>query len=231
MWTDVLSWALPVAIAVIVVAVSLHSIRKNRGKKKNFTERTIGILRGAQNTGLYVNEQPELLLRFEALQEDGRTEPVQVKQIVPMTELSKLREGSLFPIRYDPESKLGVVDTAPVADDALQERFEHFASLRNPRGFTSEQRALLRTKGVRYRAMLTDLRLTGEEENGCSEVRLTIRIDGKGGERVLSRTAWMEDKCIENLTVGKLVNVSVVEGEGEAPPLFSIDQDSNAVLY
>lgn len=48
---------------------------------------------------------------------------------------------------------------------------------------------------------------------------------------MLSRTAWMEDKCIENLTVGKLVNVSVVEGEGEAPPLFSIDQDSNAVLY
>lgn len=34
MWTDVLSWALPVAIAVIVVAVSLHSIRKNRGKKR-----------------------------------------------------------------------------------------------------------------------------------------------------------------------------------------------------
>ena len=71
---------------------------------------------------------------------------MQVKQIVPMTELSKLREGSLFPIRYDPESKLGVVDTAPVADDALQERFERFASLRNPRGFTSEQRALLRTR-------------------------------------------------------------------------------------
>lgn len=232
MWTNILVWAVTIIVAAAVLAAVTVRQRKGRGKKKNFTEHTAGILRGVRNTGLYVNEQPEILMTFEAIKEDGHTERVQVRRIVPMTELNKLQEGAIFPVCYDPASNTGDLDPAGAAAGAqLQERFDRYLCLRNPRGLTYDQRARLRREGARKRAMLTDLRLTGEEEGACSQVRLTIRIDGKDGEQVLTRTAWMENEHLRHLTVGKLVEVSVVEDAGESEPLFSIDQDANDSRY
>ena len=94
----------------------------------------------------------------------------------------------------------------------------------NPRGFTYEQRVTLRTRGVRRKALLTDLRLTGEEEEGCREVKLTVRIDEKdGSERILQRTSWMTDSELGALVVGKLVTLELVEDD---PPWFCVLQDA-----
>ena len=98
---------------------------------------------------------------------------------------------------------------------------------RNPRGFTYEQRVTLRTRGIKRKAVLTDMRLTGAEEAGCCEVTLTVRLtEQDGSERILRRTSWMTDSELSMLAVGKIVNLEVVEDD---PPWFSILQEASAV--
>lgn len=154
MWekiSDILPFAIALAVAGGVV-IYVARKAKGPGKRKNFTEHTVGILRSVQRTGLYINEQPQLSVTFDAVLQDGATTPVVVTEIVS----------------------------------------------------------------------LTDLKLTGEEEDGCREVKITARIDEKGGgERILERTSWMTDAEIEALTVGKLVTLQIVEDD---PPWFSVLQ-------
>ena len=57
----------------------------------------------------------------------------------------------------------------------------------------------------------------------------TVRNDGKdGSERVLKRTFWILDSELDNLTVGKFVNISVVEDE---EPWFSILQSTDKITF
>ena len=223
MWekiSDILPFAIALAVAGGVV-IYVARKAKGPGKRKNFTEHTVGILRSVQRTGLYINEQPQLSVTFDAVLQDGATTPVVVTEIVSLTDLHKLREGAVYPICYDPQSGHGRLDRG-ADEEALQDLFDRYLARRNPRGFTYEQRVALRTRGVRRRALLTDLKLTGEEEDGCREVKITARIDEKGGgERILERTSWMTDAEIEALTVGKLVTLQIVEDD---PPWFSVLQ-------
>ncbi len=224
MWSDILWIVIPI---VFSVAVMFFVFRKAKGgKRKNFTEHTIGILRGVQRTGLYINEQPQLALTFDAVMPDGSTMPVTVKEIVSLTDLHLLNNGSAFPICYDPASFTGALDNA-ADQEALQDLFDRYMARRNPRGFTYEQRVTLRTRGIKRKAVLTDMRLTGAEEAGCCEVTLTVRLtEQDGSERILRRTSWMTDSELSMLAVGKIVNLEVVEDD---PPWFSILQEASAV--
>lgn len=222
MWYDILLVVISVAVAFAIIFFVFRRA-KRWGNPKKFTEHTIGILRKVQRTGMYVNEQPQLVLSFDAVLADGSPTPVTVTEIVSLTDLHRLKEGGVFAICYDPESCRGSFDGS--ADkEHLQDMFDRYMAKRNPRGFTYEQRVALRTRGIRRKALLTDLRLTGEEEEGCREVKLTVRIDEKdGSERILQRTSWMTEAELESLVVGKLVTLEIVEDD---PPWFSILQDA-----
>ena len=222
MWYDIIPVVVSVAIAFAIVFFVFRRVMR-RGNPKKFTEHTIGILRKVQRTGMYVNEQPQLALSFDAVLPDGCLTPVTVTEIVSLTDLHRLKEGGVFAICYDPESRRGAFD-GDADKEHLQDMFDRYMAKRNPRGFTYEQRVTLRTRGVRRKALLTDLRLTGEEEEGCREVKLTVRIDEKdGSERILQRTSWMTDSELGSLVVGKLVTLELVEDD---PPWFCVLQDA-----
>ncbi len=221
-------WVLILIVAIVVISVvwAIASPFVEKGKERklqaSFTECTVGILRETGRTGRYINEQPELLMVFDAVVESGDTVPVVVTEVISMTELHKLEPGMFFAIRYSSESRRGVLDKAPDAE-RTQDLYDRYKAKHDPRGFTYEQLCALRERGVKYKAVLTDLRLTGDEdETGC-EVQLTVRIDQKDGEaRVLRRTSWKTNAELAELVVGKTLDIEVVE---DSEPWFAVLQD------
>ena len=77
MWYDILLVVISVAVAFAIIFFVFRRA-KRWGNPKKFTEHTIGILRKVQRTGMYVNEQPQLVLSFDAVLADGCPTPVTV---------------------------------------------------------------------------------------------------------------------------------------------------------
>ena len=218
------------AVVIIIVLASIIPIfRKAKGpSKKTLTEHTLGILRSYTRTGLTVNDQPQIKMTLDGILPDGSTRPITVKQIIDLTSLHALQQGSVFPLAYDPETGNGAIDKEPIREK-LQDLLDRYISKRNPNGLSYDERQRIKRHGREYKAILTDLRLTGQAENGCTEVTATVRIDGKdGSERVLKRTFWILDSELDNLTVGKFINISVVEDE---EPWFSILQSTDKITF
>ena len=79
MWYDIIPVVVSVAIAFVIVFFVFRRVMR-RGNPKKFTEHTIGILRKVQRTGMYVNEQPQLALSFDAVLPDGCLTPVRSRR-------------------------------------------------------------------------------------------------------------------------------------------------------
>ena len=77
MWYDILLVVISVSVAFAIIFFVFRRA-KSWGNPKKFTEHTIGILRKVQRTGMYVNEQPQLVLSFDAVLADGCPTPVTV---------------------------------------------------------------------------------------------------------------------------------------------------------
>ena len=69
-----LNWIIPVifilAFALPILSV-IRRLTKGHVSKNSCTVQTVGFIRSTQQTGMYVNENPQLLFELDALAEDG----------------------------------------------------------------------------------------------------------------------------------------------------------------
>ena len=82
-----------ITTVIVILAFAIPSftairrLTKGHVSKGSCTVQTVGFIRSTQQTGLYVNENPQLLFELDALAEDGTVFQTSVRKIIPITEI------------------------------------------------------------------------------------------------------------------------------------------------
>lgn len=138
-----LNWMIPVifilAFALPILSV-IRRLTKGHVSKSSCTVQTVGFIRSTRQTGMYVNENPQLLFELDALAEDGTVFQTSVRKIIPMTAMAGMVPGRAIPIRYNPDNRTQAVwDNHP--DESLaQERAARYQCRKHPGDLSYEQR-------------------------------------------------------------------------------------------
>ena len=135
-------WLLPnsngIITVIVILAVAIPSLTvvrrltKGHVSKNSCTVQTVGFIRSTRQTGLYVNENPQLLFELDALAEDGTIFQASVRKIIPITEIAGMVPGRAIPIRYNSDDRTRAKwDDHP--DEALaQERAARYQCRKHP---------------------------------------------------------------------------------------------------
>ena len=117
-----LNWMIPVifilAFALPILSV-IRRLTKGHVSKSSCTVQTVGFIRSTRQTGMYVNENPQLLFELDALAEDGTVFQTSVRKIIPMTAMAGMIPGRAIPIRYNPDNRTQAVFPAGRSPSAI----------------------------------------------------------------------------------------------------------------
>ena len=98
-----------IAIAAFIIYFVLSRtlfplIRVSRMKKRLLEEgvEAPGILLNVEQTGLFVNNQPQLKMQVKVQSSSGRNFVSEAKEVVALTDLVTLRAGAIILVRYNP---------------------------------------------------------------------------------------------------------------------------------
>ena len=212
-----LNWMIPVifilAFALPILSV-IRRLTKGHVSKSSCTVQTVGFIRSTQQTGMYVNENPQLLFELDALAEDGTVFQTSVRKIIPITAMAGMVPGRAIPIRYNPDDRTRAVWDDHPDDSLAQERAARYQCRKHPGDLSYEQRMELLKNGVMKKALLKRFRLTGKEEAGDWEAKVTVRVtDNEAGDTVMNRTLYLNDKMLRHMVPGKYIDISVVPGK------------------
>ena len=215
-----------VIISAVVIALCIllgfvlpaRSARRKREKEQRWrdarTVKTLGFIRSAKHTGRSVNDNPEFRFVVDALAEDGTFFDTTVTEIIPRAQLPMCAVGAPLSIRYDPADRSHAIGDDNPDADVLNERIARYQCRRHPGELTYEQRMELNRNSVVKKALLESLRLTGKEEAGDWEAKVTVRItDNEAGDTVMNRTLYLNDKMLKHMVPGKYIGISVVPGK------------------
>ena len=216
----VLAFALPILFVI-------RRLTKGHVSKSSCTVQTVGFIRSTQQTGMYVNENPQLLFELDALAEDGTVFQTSVRKIIPMTAMAGMVPGRAIPIRYNSDDRTRAKwDNHP--DKSLaQERAARYQCRKHPGDLSFDQRMELLKNGVMKKALLKSFRLTGKEEAGDYEAEAAIQLAGEEQDgHILARTLYVPDTALEYMIPGRYVDVRIIPGKED---LFAIVLDTSVV--
>ena len=117
-----------ITTVIVILAFAIPSftairrLTKGHVSKGSCTVQTVGFIRSTQQTGLYVNENPQLLFELDALAEDGTIFQASVRKIIPITEIAGMVPGRAIPIRYNPDDRIRAVWDYHPDESLAQER-------------------------------------------------------------------------------------------------------------
>ena len=211
----ILAFALPILFVI-------RRLTKGHVNKSSCTVQTVGFIRSTQQTGLYVNENPQLLFELDALAEDGTIFQASVRKIIPITEIAGMVPGRAIPIRYNSDDRTRA-KWDDHSDEALaQERAARYQCRKHPGDLSYEQRMELVKNGV-----MKSFRLTGKEEAGDYEAEAAIQLAGEERDgHTFKRTLYVPDTALEYMIPGRYVDVRVIPGREN---LFAFVLDSSVV--
>lgn len=97
--------AIVVAILYFVFSRTLFPILQISKMKKRLMKEGIeaeAVLLNMEQTGLYVNNQPQIKLQVQVQPLTGRNFVSEVKEVLTLIDLSQLRIGSTLKVKYNP---------------------------------------------------------------------------------------------------------------------------------
>ena len=107
---------------VVLLILILWLLIKTFGKTKRMTGEEIflkgqkaeAIILSIQETGLYINNLPQLKVQMQVKPERGRNFVTEVNQVLPDMNIGSLQTGSKIMVRYNPFNRKQVVLLPPV---------------------------------------------------------------------------------------------------------------------
>lgn len=204
---------------IVILAVAIPSLTvvrrltKGHVSKNSCTVQTVGFIRSTRQTGLYVNENPQLLFELDALAEDGTVFQTSVRKIIPIAAMAGMVPGRVIPIRYNPDDRIRAVWDYHPDESLAQERAARYLCQKHPGDLSYEQRMELLKNGVMKKALLKSFRLAGKEEAGDYEAEAAIQLAGEEQSgHTFERTLYVPNTALEYLIPGRYVDVRVIPG-------------------
>ena len=227
-------------LGVTGIGLFLWGWRWARGYKEAQRLRMSGVpgqatILGMRQTGVYLNEQPQIELNLQVQSEMHGPYQVTVREYVPLMLLATLGSGRPLPVKVDPADpqKLviewenamsggmaGVGAAMPMTLPASADSTQH-----DPEARKAEKERLLAT-GVAGKATVTSARATGgidSEGRPVYDLMLTIEIPGRPPMQGPARTGVPPER-ISQLEAGDTV---AIKSDPANPTSMTIDWDNS----
>ncbi|MBU3062702.1 hypothetical protein KO481_28540 [Nocardia sp. NEAU-G5] len=209
--------ALPIAAVTVVPIVFAFS---GEGIGQAFTGRNsvafraglvgIGTVTSVRQTGVSVNDQPQVRLDLSVQGTEGETFDSRAKIIVPLTELALLRPGVVLPVRYLP----GRTDRVEIDRSGDREAMQNtWNENMIRRGLTSRDMLDVAARGIAAQAVVQSLSVPGEIRDGYVKVVLDLAVTRPDGSTYTTHTEkFVPSGSVELVQIGRVVQVHYLPG-------------------
>ncbi len=184
-WRDQPEWVIVAGTGLLILVgfgppvVSLLGGPRRSAFRKG--ELGLGTLQRLRQTGVQINDQPQVEMFFDVETADGQRFDGRARQVVSLTDLPGLVPGAVLPVRYLPGRTDGRVlvdgDTTPEQLEDLLLRRQLALGRITPRQFEAAQH------GVGARAVVLAMTPTGEVRGDLAVIELTLRVTRPDGTR------------------------------------------------
>ncbi|MBF6164226.1 hypothetical protein IU486_05475 [Streptomyces gardneri] len=163
----------------------------------------LGTVRSVRQTGVTVNDQPQVHIEFSVEGADGKIFHSSAKMIVPFTELALLRAGVVLPVRYLPgrtdKVEVDLSGDASAAQHAINESLIR-------KGMTTRHKLDIAERGIATQAVVQSLSVTGTIREGHSEVELGLVVTRPDGSTFATRvTKFLAPAGVGQVQVGRVL--------------------------
>ncbi|WP_216899872.1 hypothetical protein [Nocardia alni] len=212
--------ALPIvalAVVPIVFAFSGEGIAQALTGRNSAAFRAgpvgIGTVTSVRQTGVSVNDQPQVRLDLRVEGADGHAFDSQAKIIVPLTELALMRPGVVLPVRYLP-GRTDRVEIDRSGDRAQMQNTWNENMIR--RGLTTRGKLDIAARGIAAQAVVQSLSVPGEIRDGYTKVALELAVTRPDGTIFSTSTAkFVPSGSVELVQIGRVVQVHYLPGAEE----------------
>ncbi|MFI5536669.1 hypothetical protein ACIA5H_09785 [Nocardia sp. NPDC051900] len=174
----------------------------------------LGTVRSVRQTGVTVNDQPQVHVEFSVEGSDGKIFHSSAKMIVPLTELALLRAGVVLPVRYLP-GRTDKVEVDLSGDAAAAQHAMNESLIR--KGITTRHKLDIAERGIATQAVVQSLSVTGNIRDGHSEVELGLVVTRPDGSSFATRvTKFLAPASVGRVQVGRVLRAHYLpENESE----------------
>ena len=147
---------------------------------------TLATLTNIRQTGMYVNEQPQVEMTFDYKTMNNTQVKGICRMVLPYTEISQLQIGTVLPVRYDINKTEVVVIDQNVSQETLQRLNDE---LRVRDGTLSQEAMDIATNGEKATGVILENRPTGKvDDKGRPELALRIKVTTADGSTYETQT-------------------------------------------
>jgi hypothetical protein len=126
-----------------------------------------------RQTGLQVNDQPQLEVSLQFTTSDGRQVTASDRKVIPLHQLALVQPGSSLPIRYDPANPEQIMIEANADQATMQQAFD---DQRLASGQVTQEALNIARHGVRAQGVVLSAQPTGNIVGGCGEMLVHVRV-------------------------------------------------------
>ncbi|MEV0334053.1 hypothetical protein [Nocardia sp. NPDC050717] len=171
----------------------------------------IGTIVGFRQTGVSVNDQPQVRIEFRVEGADGKVFDSQAKMIVPLTELALLQPGVVLPVRYLP-GRTDKVEVDRSGDQGAAQRAMNESLIR--KGITTRAKLDIAERGIAAQAVVRSLDVPGRIRGGYTEVVLGLVVTRPDGSTFEARVdKYLPPTAIGSVQVGRIVQAHYLPGD------------------
>lgn len=173
-----------IGFALVFIPSILSTVFSLRTVKSG--ESAIGLIRQVQQTGTYINEQPQLLIEVMVTRRGQEPYPASFKAVIPQTSIPQFQPGSVIPLLVSAKhpSQVGLDRNGQVSQQDMQ-------SLLNEQmmrqGVAPEMMEIAR-HGEQLYAKVLDVVPLGSSPHGKLSLSLTLSLTMANGETRTIRT-------------------------------------------
>ncbi|NUP35230.1 MAG: hypothetical protein HOU01_26515 [Streptomycetaceae bacterium] len=208
---------LPIALTVVVLAF----VFTREGILQAFTGANsaefrdglvgIGTVTALEQTGVTVNDQPQLRIALSVEGVDGVTFESRAKMIVPLAELAMLRPGLVVPVRYVPgrtdKVEIDRSDDMAAAQHAMDEIMVR-------KGLTTRTKLDIGARGIKTQAVVQALAVTGDIRHGHAKAELELVVTRPDGTTFPAPvTTYLPPRSTGAVQVGRVVEARYLPGD------------------
>ena len=165
----------------------------------------IGTITSFRQTGVSVNDQPQVKIAFRVEGADGKVFDSHAKMIVPLTELALLQPGVVLPVRYLP-GRTDKVEVDRSGDMSAAQRAMNESMIR--KGFTTKAKLDIAERGITAQAVVQSLAVPGEIRNGYSKIELGLVVTRPDGTTfTTSVDKFLPPASVAQVQVGRIIQV------------------------